>query len=257
MNLFTVDVIKLPEHFKGRTLNGNEYIKGERREWTDGEVEWILKKKEEGYSYEQIAKATDRTLISVKTKIQKHRKKNDTYNEKHRDEKYETNYRFMQLIEPKTALDVYAGKGYWKDKVQSTVSNDKDAKFNHYYQMDALEFMCEMYRTGERFDLIDLDPYGSAYDSFDLAMKMATKGLIVSFGEWGHKRWRRYDFVEPRYGIDSQEKFTEEAFIKEIQRIGKVNKKRAIPIDSIKYENFFRVYFKLEPYKQTSQWAKE
>lgn len=257
MNLFDIDVIKMPHHLKGKTLNANEYINGERREWTEGEIEWVLEKRRQGYSFQQIADATERTLISVKTKIQKVSKKNNTYNEKHRQEKYETNYRFQTLIEPKTVLDVYAGEGYWKDKVQSSISNDKDPKFNHHYQMDALEFMCEMYRTGETFDLIDLDPYGSAYDTFDLAMKMAKKGLIVSFGEWGHKRWRRYDFVEPRYGISSQEEFTEEKFIEEIARIGRVNKKRAYPIDTIKYENFFRVYFKLEPYKQTSQWAKE
>lgn len=256
MNLFTHNVINLPHHLKGKTLNGNEYIKGERREWTDGEIQWCIDKKKEGYTYQQIADAADRTLISVKTKIQKQSKKTDTYNEKHREEKYESNYWMAYVLKVNTVLDVYAGKGYWKLKHKNTISNDKDAKFNQEYQMDALKFMCEMYNQQKKFDLIDLDPYGSAYDTFDLAIKMAEKGIIISFGEWGHKRWRRYDFVEPRYGINSQEEFTAQKFIKEIERIGKINKKKLTVIKQLNYDNFLRVYFQIHPYKQISQWEK-
>ena len=102
----------------------------------------------------------------------------------------------------------------------------------------------------EKFDLIDLDPYGSAYDCFDLAVKMAKKGLVISFGEWGHKRWRRFDYVQPRYGISSYDEFTEDFFIAEVKRIAECNKKTADPVISAHSKNFLRIYFKIEPMKK-------
>ena len=59
-----------------------------------------------------------------------------------------------------------------------------------------------------KFDLIDLDPFGSAYDCFDLAIKMAKKGLCITLGELGHKRWKRLDFVSSHYGIDNIDNLT-------------------------------------------------
>ena len=54
--------------------------------------------------------------------------------------------------------------------------------------MDALKFCCYEYYCGNQYDLIDIDPFGSVYDCLELAIKMAKKGIIVTYGEYGHKR---------------------------------------------------------------------
>ena len=106
-----------------------------------------------------------------------------------------------------------------------------------------------LYYADERFDLIDLDPFGSAYDCFDLAIKMAKRGVIITFGEIGHKRFKRIDFVSRYYGITNFEDFTIENLIKEVVRIGHRNKKELIPTIVREYKNITRVYFKIEQYK--------
>lgn len=155
-------------------------------------------------------------------------------------------------------LDLFAGVSWYKDRgLETLVTNDKDQRFDTTWHADALLCLAGEFVDGQRYDIVDLDPYGSAYDCFDLAIKTAKKGLIVSFGEWGHKRWKRYDFVRPRYGISGDETFTPEAFIEEVQRLGAINKKKLNVTDSVKYNNFLRVYFSIEKLKITEQWREE
>ena len=102
--------------------------------------------------------------------------------------------------------------------------------------------------------MIDLDPFGSAYDCFDLAIKMAQKGLVITLGELGHKRWKRLDYVAPRYDIYSLDDFTIQKIISYIQKIGLQNKKKLVVYDFREWRNIGRVWFKIEPLKITSQW---
>lgn len=103
--------------------------------------------------------------------------------------------------------------------------------------------------------MIDLDPFGSAYDCFDLAIKMAKKGLCITLGEMGHKRWKRLDYVKDRYDITDLDDFTSLNLIKKIQEIGRYNKKNLIVFDYKDWQHISRVWFTIEPYKETSQWA--
>ena len=105
-----------------------------------------------------------------------------------------------------------------------------------------------------KYDMIDLDPFGSAYDCFDLAIKMAKKGLCITLGEMGHKRWKRLDFVKWRYGINSLDDFTSDIIIKKIQEIGIRNKKILKVFAKRDWQNISRVWFVIKPYKETSQW---
>jgi hypothetical protein len=185
-------------------------------------------------------------------------KNNDSYNTNNRDEKYQANQRFYDLIKPRTVLDVYAGNSWWSQTSAVTTTNDTDEKFATDYSMDSLDLLCKMKLANKKFDVVDLDPYGSAYSCFDLAIKLAKKGVVVSFGEWGHKRWKRFDFVKPRYGIDSINDYgVGEKFIAEFQRIAACNKKLANPIITLQYSNFVRVYFELNDIKITEQWEKD
>lgn len=251
-------MLEMPKEFYGELKNANEFVKSVPRKWTDSEIQWCSDSLKNGYSIREIADAIGRTEISVQVKMKRLTKSSDSYNEKHRDLKYSANQFFIDTIQPKTVLDVYSGNSFYISvEGLNVTTNDKDEKFDTDYHLDALKLLCLLYVDGKKFDLIDVDPYGSAYECFDLALKMAKKGIVVSFGEWGHKRWKRYDFVRPRYGINNIEEFVPDAFILEFQRIARVNHKEAIVSDTLQYGNFLRVYFTLEKFRTVEQWEDE
>ena len=137
----------------------------------------------------------------------------------------------------------------------NVVTNDINKDYDCNYNLDALKCLTKLYSENKKFDLIDLDPFGSAYDCFDLAIKMAKKGLCVTLGEMGHKRWKRLDYVRDRYNITNLNDFTSHNLIKKIQEIGRCNKKNLIVFDYKDWQHISRVWFIIEPYKETSQWA--
>lgn len=248
----------MPAEFYGDVKTGSQYVKSSPRVWTDGEVEWILNAVADGFSIADIASAIGRTEISVQVKLKRLSKSDDSYNDKNRDLKYAANSFFVDTIKPKSVLDVFAGNSFYKTVDGIVVTdNDKDEKFDTEFSLDALKLLCVLYADGRKFDVVDIDPYGSAYDCFDLSLKMARKGVVVSFGEWGHKRWKRYDFVRPRYGIDNAEQFVPDAFISEFQRIARLNHKEATVFDVLQYGNFLRVYFTLDRFKTVEQWGSD
>jgi hypothetical protein len=255
--LFQVEELIAPPEIIGEKRKSGGYTKTTPREWTPAEVNWLLEKKNAGYSNKELALALDRSDVSIQIKLKRLTKTNDSYNEKHREEKYAANTEFFNRIEPRSVLDVFAGNSFWQELCPDTVTNDKDERFWTDYNLDSLDFLCEMKLKGKKFDLIDLDPYGSAYDCFDLAIKLAKKAVVVSFGEYGHKRWKRFDYVLPRYDIRELEDFDNvEKFIGEFQRVAACNKKIAKPRIVLQYGNFVRVYFELSDLKVTSQWDK-
>lgn len=240
----------------GECLKGSGYVNSVPRKWTAVELAWALKQREEGYSITEIASELERTDISVFVKLKRHSKSADTYNHKFREMKYQANTTFAALLEPKSVLDVYAGNSWWKEEGFATVSNDIDEKFDTDWNLSALDLLCKMQLDKKKFDIIDLDPFGSAYECFHLAFGMAKKGIVISFGEWGHKRWKRTDFVGPRYGIHHVDDFSHEPFIAEAKRIARVYKRTADVVDVLQYSNFLRVYLTLTDHKELSQWEK-
>jgi hypothetical protein len=254
--LFEAEKLVAPAEIIGELKTPGGYTKTTPREWTEAEIKWLTDHKSEGYSVNELAEALGRTSVSVQIKLKRLTKTNDVYNQKNRDIKYSANKEFAELVNPASVLDVYSGNSWWLQNGYKTVTNDIDAKFKTDFSLDALDLLCTMKLQGKKFDLVDLDPYGSAYELFDLAVKLAKKGIVVSFGEWGHKRWKRFDFVKPRYGISDIAEFGNgEAFITEFQRIAACNKKHAEPIINLQYSNFVRVYFRLEDIKITEQWG--
>lgn len=246
---------KMPTEFKGEVKKNGGYTTSQPREWTSLEIAWVKKLLDEGYSYKEIAESVDRTPVSVSIKVKRLGKKENTYNQNHVMEKYDLNALFMNMIQPKTICDAYCGqKSFYRSLDYDVVTNDLDLNIEADYHMDAFCFMCEMFIQGKSFDLVDLDPFGSAYDSFDLAVKMAKKGVVITLGELGHKRWKRLDFVSRYYGINSLEDFTIENLIEHIQMIGERNKKKLTPVFVKEWRNTGRVYFKIEPIKIVEQW---
>lgn len=247
----------MPSEYKGEYTKNGGLTKFQPRKWTEKEIEWVNMLKAKGFNTKQIAECIDRDVTQVSIKIKRLGKKSMTYNQAHFEEKFAVNYDFVKEIKPKSVLDIFAGLCSVYLKLNcNVVSNDSNIEARTDYNYDALTFCCMQYAGGNKYDLVDLDPFGSAYDCFDLAIKMAKKGLIITLGELGHKRFKRLDFVRRYYGIETLEEFTTDNLVKHIIKIGERNKKKLIPIYVKDWRNIARVYFKIEQLKITEQWEK-
>lgn len=230
------------------------YTKTIPQKWTNEDIKLLNELKEKGYAIKDIANILNRTEVSISIKLKRLKKKNNTYNVDHIEEKYKINNEFIEELQPKTMLDLYSGGVQKHYKNIKITTNDINKEFNTDYNMDALKLICKLYSENKKYDYIDLDPFGSAYDCIDLAVKMSKKGISITLGELGHKRWKRLDYVRTHYGINNFEDFTIEKIIKEIQQIGRRNKKELIVYKYKEWKNIGRVWFKILPIKITEQW---
>lgn len=246
----------IPSEYLGEHNKGCGYTITTPRKWTKEEIEWTKKLINEGFSNKEIAISLGRSEVSVSMKVKRLGKKQNTYNQKHVEEKYELNNMFLEEIKPQTILDLYCGvKSFYKGL--NVTTNDISKEIEADYNEDAFKLICKLYYEGKKYDLVDLDPFGSAYDCFDIAIKMAKKGIVITLGELGHQRWKRLDFVGSHYDINNLEEFTIETLIKHIKKIGLRNKKNLIVWQYREWRNIGRVYFKIEPLKITKQWEKD
>jgi hypothetical protein len=249
----------LPQEYIGLQTKKTNLTKNAPRKWTAEEIEWLYMLKDKGFTTKEISKYLYREKVSVSLKIKRLAKKNGkTYNEPHRAEKYKLNRLFLDRIQPKNVLDLFSGeRSYYINKVESVITNDVDDRFNTDYTEKAEKLVCKLYYEGKKYDLIDVDPFGSAYDCFDLSIKMAKKAIVITLGEIGHKRWKRLDFVRRHYGIDSLDDFNSKRIVEEIVKIGARNKKILKPIFLADWRNISRVYFEISNMKITEQWNKK
>lgn len=249
----------MPETFKLQTKKGCGYTKTQPRNWSEEEIEWMLQKRQEGYSISNIAESLGRSEISISVKLKRLGKKNGKkYNEDHVVDKYKSNAIFMDMIKPTSVLDLYAGNSWYKktEGVKITTNDIDDSKSTDYHEKAEM-LIHKLYYEGRKYDLIDLDPFGSAFECFDLAVKMAKKGLVITYGEMGHKRFKRLDFVRRYYGIETLDEFVIERMIAETIKIGMRNKKRLTPLIIKNWNRISRVYYKIEKIKILEQWIKE
>lgn len=75
-------------------LNG--VIKSIPRKWTNSNIKELLDLKK-NKTIKEISKIINRTENSIKIKLKRLKLKNDTYNEKHREDKYNTNKLFLDF----------------------------------------------------------------------------------------------------------------------------------------------------------------
>ena len=231
--------------------------KSKPRKWEEEDIKSLKELKAKGLSNKDIAKELDRTEVSIQIKLKRLNKSNTTYNDKHRKDKYKTNTEYLLNIQPTNVLDLYAGeesfyKNYKERLLQDIIltTNDKNKEFtNCDFNLPALKLLCKMYYDGKKFDLIDLDPFGSAYECFDLSLKLAKKGLIITYGELGHKRWKRLDYVKRFYNINSLDEFNLRNLMKQVDIIAAQNKKTLRPVFVREWRNIARVYYKIEELK--------
>jgi hypothetical protein len=234
----------MPEEYIGKTYTDKDGRV--LRRWTKEEEEWCIELKKQGCTQQAIADSVGRDVTQTAIKLKRLLKRINTYNSKHVEDKYEVNRKFIEYINPESVLDVYCGvNSFYRSEYPnlSIVTNDIDEKIKADYHMDSYALLNSI--KDSEFDLVDLDPFGSAYECFDLAIQMAKKGLVITLGELGHQRWKRLDFVSKHYGIDKLEDFTIDNLVNEIIKIGKQNNKILKPYQIKSWHHIGRVWFEI------------
>lgn len=231
----------MPNEYKGKLLKHNPLVINQPRQWTKEEIEWATNLRNEGYTVKEIAYSLDRDYTQVSIKMKRIAKTLGEYNVKHAAEKYLTNAEFYHHLKPKTILDLYAGKqSYWLVHTEKVYSNDKNVQFtkNNSY-LPAMKLIELLKWEWVKYDLIDIDPFGSGVEEFRQAVPLANKGIILTLGEMGHVRFKRLDFVSKHYGIKTLEEFTVENIVDKI-----LNEFKELNVWRIcKWQNIARVYF--------------
>ena len=223
----------------------NGVIKSEPKQWTEDEIQRMMDLKKEGLSFSQIGEILKRTQESCRRKYQRQKIELDKYNVRHRNKKYELNRQFVAKIKPKTILDAFSGGVSWYKTNTNLEVLDNDIKIKGAdFNLDAIDFL-HMNRK-KKFDIVDLDPFGSAFDCFDYALQIAQKGIIITFGEVCGRRFNRMDFVEYRYGIEYLKDFTTTTLSQYVEKRGLIFRKKLTPIIKAKMTNISRVYFEIE-----------
>ena len=217
------------------------------KRWSKEEIDKLNTLLNNNVKQSTIAKELNRSITSVQLKIKRLKLKEGTYNEKHQLNKYLANKKYLDYLKPKSVLDVYAGsKSYYENKVDNLITNDINTDYKTNYNLNAFDLLCKLYLDKATFDLIDLDPYGSAAESIYLATKLANKGLIVTYGELGHKKFKRLDYVSKFYNINSLEDFNLKNLINHTKLIAKQNKKvLEVHTAYMFYAGLGRVYYKV------------
>ena len=256
-NIGEIHAPVMPIEYVGNVKKPCGYTKSAPRDWNDNEVKWVLQLKRQGWSIDEIARSVGRTPVSVSIKIKRIGKEQYDYNKDHIVQKYQHNEDFLSRINPTTILDMYAGlHSWWQTHAigANVVTNDNNEQSDAKFHERAELLIHKLYYDGNKFDLIDLDPFGSAYDCFDCAIRMAKKAIVITYGEIGHKRFKRLDYVRRYYGIESMKDFTIDRLIKETQKIAARCKKTLTPVYICNWNRISRVYFEVGEMKITEQW---
>mgnify|MGYP006266448307 CR=1 FL=1 len=237
----------LPDEHRGALLSANGLTNFQPRKWTTYEEDYVIELKEKGLSINSIARALGRDVVQVSIKMKRIAKKSHTYNDRHREEKYMANDVFLSIVHPEIVLDAFAGPfSYYMNRVPEVYTNDVREEFGTYYCEPAEQLLPNLVQAGERFDLVDVDPFGSAYECLLPAIKLATRALVVTFGELGHRRFKRLDFVGPRYGITKIEDFTAENLASYVLKLAKDNGRKVELFQLKNWHNICRAYYLLD-----------
>ncbi len=220
------------------------------QEWSPSDISLLKDLKAKGHSIFQIGYVMKRTNESVKAKLKEFHRTDIAENNPRIQKKYDFNENFLSDIEPDSILDVYAGKvSFYKSYANSNnirlVTNDIEYS-GHDYKEDATIVLSRLYSQYQTFDLVDLDPCGAVYHSIRDGLRIAKKGIIMTFGEFSMKNYHRFELVGPCYGIHTPEDFTIENMIKVVEMIALQFKKVLIIKYQTKSQLTQRIYFEIQ-----------
>ena len=241
----------MPDEYKGNssTAQHKDFVLKTRR-WTKEEEAWAWDLCKEGYTIKEIAYSLDREHNSVSIKMKRLKKKHNEYNDKHRDDKYKYNLKYMKLFrEDVSILDVFCGVDmfYNSHGYLNVVTNDKNTSIKSMYNLDADKMLDLAIEEGWKFDIVDLDPFGASISYLEKALKIAEYGLVMTLGELGHKRFKRLDFIGKYYSnITSVDDITIENMVEEIIRIASSKGIKLEVAYCRDWSNIGRVWFKIK-----------
>lgn len=165
----------------------------------------------QGFTYEKIAEHFGTTRAYIENQFREIRKLENTYNLEHLEDKYRTNKLFKREIKPRTILDPFCGtKKFWETTYWglTVISGDSGRHAKPDIKCSAQDLLTVFYKLNKKFDLIDIDPYGSPSEYLEKAIYLAKKGLIVTFGDTPNSmhRWgsRNDNHFKDLYGIDKK-----------------------------------------------------
>lgn len=197
-----MEIPKMNDNLKGEyRISNRNGVKQYSRMWTKEEEDWVWQLHKKGYNNKQIAKSVDRNKVSVDIKIKRLEKKYNEYNERNLDDKYKSNLEFLKLFNKDvTILDVFCGiNSFYKNKGYKAITNDKNNNIQADFHMDADAFLDFIIEKEYKFDIVDLDPFGASIPYLEKSLKIAKRGLIMTMGELGHRRFKRVDFISKYY----------------------------------------------------------
>jgi len=184
-----------------------------------------------------------------------------SYNLKHVDSKYSDNDEFVEFINPKSILDLFAGTCYYEkykkngiEVVQNDINgkdNDMLKSYNFDYTIDADKLLGKFIYENKKFDIVDIDPFSSPIIYVQNAIKIAKKGIIVTFGDFSMLKLPKMNklslkmYINRVYGVRSITDLSIEKAIRLVQQIGGICKKRLEVFKISKNSNHYRVYFKI------------
>jgi hypothetical protein len=130
----------------------------------------------------------------------KDRSKKNRYAER-QDFKYDLDRKFVKELGAVTIIDAYAGTSnrYASMKLE-VMSNDLDNTCNTNYHLCADRFLNLIHGSGMTADVVDLDPYASCWHCLPTAIKLANKGLVVTYTDYTNWRFHRTAVIERQIG---------------------------------------------------------
>lgn len=212
------------------------------------EIDYILQERNKGVTIREISKVLGRSLASVKSKCIEIQKKSGTFGTKHRNEKYQENWNYLKenFTTTPSVLDAYAGEISWWETMLgpgNVVTNDTNKSYSTTYHLPAQTLMKELVKEEKTYDIVDLDPFNSPYKCFDNAMKIAKKGLIMTFGD-KLGLICNLKLATCRYGC---QKYVEDDIIAfYILRARKLHRKKLILVGFEKWRMLWRAWFIIE-----------
>lgn len=237
-------------------------VKGENRKWSDEELEWCKELYENGYSYSEIAISIRRTKDSVQSKMNEMLKMTNAYNSQHIEEKFRVNVEFADSVINSHSgsnrhfkiLDLYCGyNGFWNQYAESkkniridVTTNDKNPEIKADYNEDAERLIHKLYYEKNMYDIVDIDPFGSPYECLELGVKMAKRGLCVTFGDLKLKQWGCLDFMRDRYGIETKDEMNVDSLIAYVKKVGRRNGKTLEVFHQSVWNKLARVWFRVK-----------
>lgn len=245
------DIPIMPDEYKGSTSEAQhkDFVL-KTRKWTKEEEAWAWDLCKEGYTIKEIAYSLGREHNSVSIKMKRLKKKYNEYNDKHRDEKYEYNLKYMKFFKKDVSiLDVFCGVDmfYNTHGYENVVTNDKNTLIKSMYNLDAEKMLDLMIKEGRKFDIVDLDPFGASIPYLEKALEIAEHGLVMTLGELGHRRFKRLDFIGRYYSnITTIEEITIKNMIEEIKRIAAAKGITLQVVYCRDWNNIGRVWFKIK-----------